>query len=218
LPMHKNAQPAALAALAAHQQGKFWEMHDLLFAKAESRSLNDETYVELAKQLQLDIDKFNADRSSKELADMVLGDQKIAMQFGAGGTPAFFVNGRPISGAQSFEAFDALIKEEMAKAEAYLAANKVEPEKLYEEMSKGWETEVKPPPIADHTRRDIPTDTLPGKGNLKDPKLRIIECSDFDCPYCTRGADFIKQVFEHPKYKDMVSFHFINFPLPMHKN
>jgi protein-disulfide isomerase len=218
LPMHKNAVPAALAALAAHQQGKFWEMHDALFAKAETRALNDETYVAIAQQLQLDVDKFNADRSSPALQEMIAGDQKIAMQFGAGGTPAFFVNGRFISGAQPFEAFDALVTEELAKAQAFMAENKVEPEKLYEEMSKNWETKVEVPPVADHQRRDIAVASLPGKGNLKDPKLTLVECSDFDCPYCTRGAEFVEQVFAHPKYKDITAFYFANFPLPMHKN
>ncbi|PRP98287.1 Disulfide bond formation protein D precursor [Enhygromyxa salina] len=218
LPMHKQAKPAALAALAAHRQGKFWEMHDALFAKAETRALNEQTYGELAAQFGLDIEKFNADRKDPELAKMIEEDQKIAMQFGAGGTPAFFVNGRPLSGAQPYEAFEAVINQEMAKAKAYMAENKVEPEKLYEEMSKGWETEVKAPPVADHVRRQIPVDTLAGKGNLKDPKLTIVECSDFDCPYCTRGAELVKQIFEHPDYKDITAFYFANFPLPMHKN
>ncbi|KIG15009.1 Periplasmic thiol disulfide interchange protein DsbA [Enhygromyxa salina] len=217
LPMHKEAGPAASAALAAHQQGKFWEMHDALFAKAETRGLNDAAYIEMAKQLGLDIDKFNADRKSPAIAELIAGDQKIAMQFGAGGTPAFFVNGRPLSGAQPFEAFDAVVSEELAKAKAYMEANKVEPEQLYEEMSKGWETEVKPPPIADHIRRDIDVSTLAGKGNLKNPKLTLVECSDFDCPYCTRGAELVKAVFEDPKYKDVTAFYFANFPLPMHK-
>lgn len=219
LPMHKNAVPAALAALAAHQQGKFWEMHDALFAKAESRSLNEETYVALAQQLQLDVEKFNADRKSPAMQELIAGDQAIAMQFGAGGTPAFFVNGRFISGAQPFEAFDALVTEELAKAQAFAAANpKIEPEKLYEEMTKGWETKVEVPPVADHTRRDIPVASLPGKGNLKDPKLVLVECSDFDCPYCVRGAELVDQIFAHPKYKDITAFYFANFPLPMHKN
>ena len=218
LPMHKQAIPAAKAALAAHNQGKFWEMHDLLFAKAESRGLNDEAYVEMARQLSLDVDKFNADRASPEIAALIEGDQKIAAQFGAGGTPAFFVNGRPISGAQPFEAFQKVIDEELKKAEEFMAANKVEPKDLYAEMSKNWETKVEAPPLADHTRREIATENLPGKGNLKDPKLTLIECSDFDCPYCTRGAQLVEQIFASPKYKDQVAFYFINFPLPMHKN
>jgi protein-disulfide isomerase len=219
LPMHKQAIPAAKAALAAHNQGKFWEMHDLLFAKAESRGLNDEAYVEMAKQLSLDVDKFNTDRNSEEIAKLIEGDQKIAAQFGAGGTPAFFVNGRPISGAQPYEAFKAVIDEELKKAEAFQKANpKVKPEDLYAEMSKGWETKVEAPPLADEIRREIDTSTLPGKGNLKDPKLTLVECSDFDCPYCVRGAQLVDQIFASPKYKDQVAFYFVNFPLPMHKN
>ncbi len=218
LPMHKNAIPAAKAALAAHKQGKFWEMHDALFAKAETRGLNDEAYVQMAKDLQLDVDKFNADRNGPEVDEMIKGDQKVAAQFGAGGTPAFFINGRPLSGAQPIDAFKAVIDEELEKAEAYMAENKVEPKDLYAEMSKNWETEVKPPPIADELRRDIPTEGLAGKGNLEDPKLTVIECSDFDCPYCSRGAQLVEQIFAAEKYKDKVAFYFVNFPLPMHKN
>ncbi|HLT39286.1 MAG TPA: thioredoxin domain-containing protein [Enhygromyxa sp.] len=218
LPMHKQAVPAAAAALAAHKQGKFWEMHDLLFAKAESRGLNDEAYVEMAKQLGLDVDKFNADRNSSEIAQLIEGDQKIAAQFGAGGTPAFFVNGRFLSGAQAYETFQAVIDEELKKAEAFMAANKVAPKDLYAEMSKNWETKVEPPPLADETRREIPLDGLPGKGNLKDPKITLVECSDFDCPYCVRGAQLVDQIFASEKYKDQVAFYFVNFPLPMHKN
>lgn len=218
LGMHKQAKPAAYAALAAHKQGKFWEMHDALFAKAASRKLNDGAYVEIAKQLGLDIDKFNADRASPEIAKMVEEDQAIAKQFGAGGTPAFFVNGRPLSGARPAEAFSAVIDEEIAKAEAFMAKNKVEPKDLYAEMLKTWETEVKAPPIADHVRRDIPTEGLAGRGNLKNPEITLIECSDFDCPYCKRGAELVEQIFASPKYKDKVAFYFAHFPLPMHKN
>ncbi len=218
LPMHKNAIPAAKAALAAHKQGKFWEMHDALFAKSETRSLNDETYVELAKQLGLDVDKFNADRNGDEVQTWITEDQKVAAQFGAGGTPAFFINGRPLSGAQPVDAFKAVIDEELKKAEAYMAENKVAPKDLYAEMAKGWETKVEVPPLADEIRREIPTAGLPGKGNLDDPKLTIIECSDFDCPYCTRGAKLIEEIFAADKYKDKVAFYFVNFPLPMHKN
>ena len=218
LPMHQNAKPAALAALAAHNQGKFWEMHDALFKKAETRALNEETYVEIATQLGLDLEKFNADRKSPELAQMIAEDQKIATQFGAGGTPAFFVNGRPLSGAQPFEAFKAVIDEEKAKAEAYMKQNGTKPEELYDAMAKGWETEVKAPPIADEKRREIDVSSAPGKGNLENPELVLVECSDFDCPYCTRGAELVKQIFESEKYGPKTAFYFLNFPLPMHQN
>ncbi|EDM75719.1 DSBA-like thioredoxin domain protein [Plesiocystis pacifica SIR-1] len=221
LPMHKNAKPAALAALAAHKQDKFWEMHDALFEKAGSErgALGKEgVYSELATQLGLDVAKFEADMKDPELAKMIAEDQKVAQQFGAGGTPAFFVNGRFVSGAQPFEAFKAIIDQEKAKAEKFMADKGVKPEDLYEEMLKGWETEVKAPPIADHQRRQFDLSAVPGKGNTTDPKLTIVECSDFDCPYCTRGAKLIEDIFAAPEYKDKVAFYFLNFPLPMHKN
>lgn len=222
LPMHKNARPAAIAALAAHRQDKFWEMHDALFeaASSERGSLGKPgKMAELAKQIGLDVEKWEADRKDPELGKMIDEDQKIAMQFGAGGTPAFFVNGRPLSGAQPFEAFKAVIEQEKAKAEAFLAKNKnVKPEDLYNEMLKGWETEIKAPPVADHVRRDFDTSKMFGKGNLDDPKLTIIECSDFDCPYCKKGADLVDKVFSEKAYGDKVAFYFLNFPLPMHKN
>ncbi|MCA9681099.1 MAG: thioredoxin domain-containing protein [Myxococcales bacterium] len=221
LPMHQNAKPAALAALAAHKQGKFWEMHDALFAKASSErgSLGKEgVFSELAAQLSLDVAKFEADMKDPALATMIEEDQKVASQFGANGTPAFFVNGRYISGAQPFEAFKAVIEEEKAKAQKFMAEKKLKPEEVYNEMLKGWETEVKAPPVADHQRREFDFTGVPGKGNLKDPKLTIVECSDFDCPYCGRGAQLIEEIFAAPEYKDKVAFYFLNFPLPMHQN
>jgi protein-disulfide isomerase len=219
--MHKSAKPAAKAALAAHKQGKFWEMHDALFEKAGSARgalAAPGVYEELAKQIGLDVEKFKKDLADAELDTMITEDQKVAAQFGAGGTPAFFVNGRFVSGAQPFEAFQAIIEEEKAKAEKFMKDKGVKPEELYEEMAKGWETEVKAPPVADHKRRDIALDGVYGKGNTKNPELTIVECSDFDCPYCARGAQLVEQIFKAPEYKDKVAFYFLNFPLPMHKN
>jgi protein-disulfide isomerase len=217
LPMHKEAPGAAKAALAAANQGKFWEMHDALFEN--SRGLNDAKFTELAKGLGLDLAKFDADRNSPETAKKVAADQKVARQFGANGTPAFFVNGRFVSGAQPFDKFEALIKEEKAKAEKFMAAKGVAKGQLYDAMRKTWETEVKsapPPPIADNKRRQVTTDGLPSKGNTTNPKITIVECSDFDCPFCSRATGIVDQVMK--EYGDKVAFYFRHYPLPMHKN
>ncbi len=217
LPMHPQAKPAAQAALAAHRQGKFWEMHDKLFAN--QKALNPQNYETWAGELGLDVAKFKKDYADPAIAKMVDEDMATSGKFGARGTPAFFVNGRFISGARPFESFDALIKEEKAKAEKFLAEKGVAKDKLYDEMRKGWETELKvppPPPPADHQRRDVSTAGLAGKGNLKSPKITIVECSDFDCPFCKRGADTMTQVMK--EYGDKVAFYFRNYPLPMHKN
>jgi protein-disulfide isomerase len=216
LPMHKAAPAAARAGLAAHKQGKFWEMHDIMFANA--KALNDDKLAELAGEIGLDVDKFKKDFNSDELKKAVAEDQAVARQFGAGGTPAFFINGRFLSGARPFDQFDALIKEELAKAEKFVKDKGVKKEDAYDEMIKGFEKKVDvppPQPTADHKRRDVVTKGLPSKGNTKNPKITIVECSDFDCPFCKRAAGTVDQVMK--EYGDKAAFYFRNYPLPMHK-
>ncbi len=120
LGFHPNAMPAAKAAEAAHRQGKFWEMHDKLFEN--QKALNDENYVAWAGELGLDVAQFKKDMADPALEKKISGQQAQGMQLGARGTPAFFVNGRFLSGAQPLESFKALIDEEKAKAEKLVAA------------------------------------------------------------------------------------------------
>ena len=217
LSFHDRARPAAKAALAAAQQGKFWEMHDLLFTN--QKALDDKSLETYASQIPgINLDQWKKDLADPKLETMVKEDETIAGKFGANGTPAFFVNGRFLSGAQPFEEFDKLIKEEKVKAEKFIADKKVAKDKAYDEMIKGFETELKvppPPPPADFKRRDVVTKGLPGKGNLKNPKITVVECSDFDCPFCKRGADTVAQIVKD--YGDKVAVYFRNYPLPMHK-
>lgn len=94
--IHKNAISAAEAAEAAHLQGKFWEMHDILFAKqAEWGNENDPTgkFTQYASDLQLDKDKFLADLTSQEVREAVSTDNLAATRYRLSGTPTFFVNG-----------------------------------------------------------------------------------------------------------------------------
>ena len=119
LPMHNRAMAAAVAAEAAGKQGKFWEMHDKLFANG--RALTDENFEVWANELQLDVDKFQTDLKDEALAKKVKAQQSQGTTLGARGTPAFFVNGRFLSGAQPFDAFKVLIDEELKKAEALVA-------------------------------------------------------------------------------------------------
>jgi len=217
LSFHDRARPAAKAALAAAQQGKFWEMHDALFAN--QKALDDKSIETYASQIAgLDLAKWKKDLEDPKLEQMVKEDEAIAGKFGANGTPAFFVNGRFLSGAQPFEGFDALIKEEKVKAEKFQTEKKPAKGKLYDEMVKTWETELKvppPPPPADFKRREVLIKGLAGKGNTKNPKITIVECSDFDCPFCKRGADTVAQIVK--EYGDKAAVYFRNYPLPMHK-
>ena len=113
--IHPNAQKAAEASLCANDQGKFWEMHDLMFK--EQKSLELEQLKEKAARLELDVEAFNGCLDSSKYADVVMSDQESASQIGVSGTPALFINGRFLSGAQPYEQLSAVIDEELAKTE-----------------------------------------------------------------------------------------------------
>jgi protein-disulfide isomerase len=113
LSMHPKAPAAHAAAEAAHRQGKFWEMHDLIFA--DQRNMSPERYLEYAAQLDLDVDRFKRDVASAEVKQKIASDAAEAARLGVSSTPGFFVNGRYIRGAQPFSAFKAVIDEELGR-------------------------------------------------------------------------------------------------------
>ncbi len=114
LPFHKQARPAALAAECAGEQGKFWPMHDALFA--DQKALDDGGLEAAAKKAGVDVGRWKGCYTGGKPGARIDADQQLANSLGARGTPAFFINGRYLSGAQPFEAFKALIDEELAKA------------------------------------------------------------------------------------------------------
>jgi protein-disulfide isomerase len=113
LPMHPQAVPAAIASEAARRQGKFWPMHDKLFA--DQQNLTDETFLRYAKELGLDEARFKKDVADPAVRAKVEADSREANTLGVNGTPGFFINGRYLSGAQPFAAFKQIIDEEIAK-------------------------------------------------------------------------------------------------------
>jgi len=131
--MHNRAMAAAMAAEAAGKQGKFWEMHDKLFENA--KELTDENFAKWADEIGIDTAKFKKDLEDEGLKKKVLDQQKLGMSLGARGTPAFFINGRYLSGAQPAPAFKAVIDEEIKKADAPLAKGTPK-HKLYDETTK----------------------------------------------------------------------------------
>ncbi len=99
LDFHAHAELAAEAALAAGDQGKFWPMHDLLFAN--QASLDREHFDQFAHQLGLDVARFDADLDSGRFRAAIAADRELGQRFGVDGTPFFFIDGRPVSGARS---------------------------------------------------------------------------------------------------------------------
>ncbi len=120
LSFHTSAMPAARAAMAAHEQGKFWEMHDKLFEN--QKDLTEANFNKWARELGLDVKRFKKDYADAAIERKIKDDQSAGITLGARGTPAFFVNGRFVSGAQPKESFEKVIDEELTKAKALVAA------------------------------------------------------------------------------------------------
>lgn len=113
--IHPQARPAALASECADEQGKFWEMHDLLFQKQDEWvSTGTPFFKKYAKDLGLDSSKFNTCLDSKKYDDEIQSDLNDGANAGVQGTPAFFVNGISLSGAQPYSAFQAAIEQALA--------------------------------------------------------------------------------------------------------
>ncbi len=112
LQFHKFAAPAALAALAAGEQGKFWEFHDELFAN--SPKLDPKAIDDIATKLDLDIAKFKTDMNSPVIRQKLAKDLHDAQEAGVTGTPTIFVNGIKLK-SRSLPAIQKLIDEELAQ-------------------------------------------------------------------------------------------------------
>lgn len=116
--IHKNAFPAAIAAEAAGKQGKFWEMHDLLFERQKEWSGKKNTrdiFIKYAKELGLDIEIFSINIDNNDLKTRVDRDYQSGTLANVEGTPTFFVNGKKIKNPSSYEEFQKLIDDVVAK-------------------------------------------------------------------------------------------------------
>jgi protein-disulfide isomerase len=105
--IHPHATPAAKASWAAQQQGKFWEYHDRLFANPER--LGESLYTEIARELGLDLGRFNRDRQSEAAAAAIQADLELATSLGLEGTPTFLMNGVPLGGPPTLDTFRAAL-------------------------------------------------------------------------------------------------------------
>src|SRR3954465_14440066 len=138
LPMHANAPYAAKASLAAQKQGKFWQMHDKLFEANNSHqpdALAQPKVDDIARAIGLDMDRFQKDVASPEIAQIIQADQAQAQKLGANGTPHFFINGDRISGAQPYDSFKAVVDAQLKRANQVLSTG-VSRKDLYETLIK----------------------------------------------------------------------------------
>lgn len=103
---------AALAALSAHNQGKFWEFHSKLFDNY--RSLTDQKIEEIAKELGLDMKKFLKDQDTPAVKNLIFRDLQNGQAIDVRGTPTLFLNGKLVKN-RSFQGLSQLIEKELSK-------------------------------------------------------------------------------------------------------
>jgi protein-disulfide isomerase len=218
--IHPMARGAALAALAAGAQGKYWEMHNKLFAN--QRALDAASMEGYARDVGLDIPRYQADLANPASAALIARDTELGNGIGVSSTPAIFINGRRLpGGASPIEVFKTLIDEELAKAEAMVRAG-TPPSEVYARIIEKGEAPGAAP-VAKNPRQaeapavrkiDAPADS-PAFGP-EFAKVTIVEWSDFQCPYCGQAVPDVEKLRQF--YGKDVHFVFRNLPLPMHPN
>jgi protein-disulfide isomerase len=228
LPFHNNAMPAAIAARAAGEQGKFWEMHDKMFANQQA--LDRPNLEKYAQELGLNMGKFKAVLDSEKYKKEVQADADQGAKIGARGTPAFFINGKFLSGAQPYEVFKTKVDDELKAAEALIAKGTPKA-KVYDAIMKSAKAELAaappapagaPPagaepagPEADKTVHKVEAGNAPAKG-AKDAPLTVVVFSDFQCPFCKRVEPTLAQM--EKEYSGKMRTVWKNYPLPFHNN
>lgn len=193
LDFHPNAHLAAQAALAAHAQGKFWEYHDKLFAN--TKNLGQPTYLRIAKEVGLDIDRFEREMRAGKYREAVDEDRKLANKVGATSTPIFYINGYPLLGAQPFFRFRLAI-------DAMLAGKPM--------------PDLSPSPPKNPQRIDILTNPNDPSFGPADAKVTVIEFSDFECGFCKDVSATVKRLKQ--EYGGKIRFIFKHLPIEFHKS
>ena len=198
---------------AAKGDKGFWEAHDKLFARQQDLLDGKDPNVDVIAQIAVDCG-LSAEAAKKAMRDhaykrTIDGDADLAEDFSANGTPHFFINGRRLVGAQLEEKFDAIIDEEIQKAQA-LVDHGTRPADVYDAAIK----DGKGPPEPE--TKDLPA-SLPShdpvRGNPAAPVV-IHEWADFQCPFCARAEPVIEKLAKD--YGSQVRIVWHDLPLPMH--
>ncbi|MGB0589980.1 MAG: DsbA family protein [Myxococcota bacterium] len=239
LPFHKEARLAAIASVAADNQGKFWEMHDKLFSN--QRALKEADLKKYASELCEEGDPkcvFNMEKFEAELKNSAIGawvdkNRAISNAVGASGTPAFFVNGKVLKGAQPFQRFKEIIDAEIVAANT---AGKMGEEWLKERLktnnkdlsayihggktppavtSKSQKKNKQRPPDRTVYKVSVDPKTDAMKGDVNAP-VTIVVFSEFQCPFCKRVLPSLEAV--EKEFGEKVRIVFKHNPLPFHKD
>ena len=221
LPMHPHARVAALAALAAAEQGRFAALHPRLF---DATPKGEEAIVAAARAAGLDMPRWEAVRNGDAMHAALMRTEETAQALDVTGTPTSFVDGRRIEGAQPLATFTAPIDGDLVKATALLAAGETQGG-LYAHLVKDAPTappEVEAPchakddaPAPPDVVKMVPTDGAPTRGQ-SDAKVSVVVFTDFQCPFCARLDGRLREL--QTLYPDKVKVLYKARPLPMHSN
>ncbi len=218
LPFHQHAREAAevgQAVLALGGQEAFWRYHAVAFR--HQRDMSPETIRAWAVASGVDERALDDGMQKKRWAPKIAYDIEVAKRVGANGTPASFINGVLLSGAQPYEKFKAIIDEELPKARS-LVDRGVAKDKVYTRLaSANFKVEAKEEERdedeAPKTVYKIPVGNAPWRGSAT-AQVTIIEFSDFQCPFCKRVEPTLEQI--RRDYGDKVRIVWRDSPLPFH--
>lgn len=221
LSFHRQARPAARAALAAHAQGAFWPFHDALFARQSD--LGERRYDELAADLGLDLSAFGAARLDGGAADdQVEADMALGATLGVRGTPQTFVNGLRVPGAQPLEAFEAAVETERAAMQALLDAGASREDAMRQRVAanrQANEADAAAPPSSGTPSANVPM-RVPVDDALQlgpdDALVTIVAFVDLECPFSARSWSTARTLLD--RYAPDVRLVVRHYPLSNHPN
>ncbi|MFO0748896.1 MAG: thioredoxin domain-containing protein [Myxococcota bacterium] len=222
LPFHQRALPGALALEAARNQGKLDAMLDLAFRNQQD--LSDADLLGYARQIGLDLGRYQADIADPATLARVQLEQRIAIAVGATGTPSFFINGRSLRGAQPLDQFTALVDEELATAgaqggEAYRKARlAAQNQDLFDYVYGGKTPPPAPAPKSAVVDKTIYKVTVDAKDAILGPALApvtLVYFGDYQCPFCRKLQPTLAALRE--KYKTDLRIVVKHNPLPFHE-
>lgn len=205
--IHPQATAGSIAARCAGEQDAYWEMHDALFAEqqawTEAAPAHNEYFTTMAGELSLDTDDFAACLESGRYDAVVQANLSEGLALGVRGTPTFFIDGYPVTGAQPFELFDYAVglAEQGRLAEAYVPT----------EQQQQQQQQQAPQPSQDPV--DVPIGDAFSIGD-PDAPITIVEFTDYQCPYCGRHfQQTYPQLIANYVDAGLVRYVFKDFPL-----
>jgi protein-disulfide isomerase len=221
LDFHPEAMPAAEACAEAFAQGgndAFWRMHDLVVRNP--RALSRSRLEDYAREAGLRMSRFRRALDDHTHRPAIRGDVELALSLGASGTPAFFVNGRKLSGAQPYAAFEEIVREEIDLGREAMRRG-ARRDRIYEVAMMEATDHDGDGGADEHLERatereaihHVPVGDSPSLGP-GDALVTIVMFADVQCPFCVRAYHTAKTVKE--RFGDNARLVWKNHPLPFH--